>query len=214
MDTGREAHHVSFHVSVSPSNTPSSMSSSENSSWGSGLVMYDRGFACCSGNGRNTLSANLGRRARGEGRRARRMRTCACCKLCEVRNLAAFGIVSPCFAPRYDPGRDEAPGFRAGAARSDIRHLGLPKVDSSRFEMSRESGRRAGVRRGVSARASEVRDVSGGWISTWRFVRASACRASLRVASPNVPCRRMDSHVASQNHNFGVTVCIPGALEP
>lgn len=146
MDTGREAHHVSFHVSVSPSNTPSSMSSSENSSWGSGLVMYDRGFACCSGNGRNTLSANLGRRARGEGRRARRMRTCACCKLCEVRNLAAFGIASPCFAPRYDPGRDEAPGFRAGAARSDIRHLGLPKVDSSRFEMSRESGRRAGVR--------------------------------------------------------------------
>lgn len=193
MDTRREAHHVSFHVSVSPSNTPSSMSSSENSSWGSGLVMYDRGFACCSGNGRNTLSANLGRRARGEGRRARRMRTCAWCKLCEVRNLAAFGIVSPCFAPRYDPGRDEAPGFRAGAARSDIRHLGLPKV---RFFPVRDEPREWATRgcpSGVSARASEVRDVSGGWISTWRFVRASACRASLRVASPNVPCEEWSS---------------------
>ena len=79
------------------------------------------------------------------------------------RNLAAFAAVSPDFEPRYDHVSRPSSGFRSGAARGDIRRLGLPKSEILPGERTRAVGTRRGRDCiGVSASANAFGRVSGG----------------------------------------------------
>ena len=75
----------------------------------------------------------------------------------EFRNLAAFAAVSLDFEPRYDHVSRPSSGFRSGAARGDIRRLGLPKSEILPGERTRAVGTRRGRDCiGVSASAASL----------------------------------------------------------